>query len=119
MEHIFTQFFYTLFKKAVKLACVATIDTTIALKGRGFVGLSKTATGTYALELDKKYTNTYGVSIILQRATAADFNFQVKTETVATDGKIVFFTLLDGVAADLTTGDKLFIELLFNDTNTL
>lgn len=119
MEHIFTQFMYSLFKKAVKLAGVATIGVTNSIKGRGFTSLVDSGAGEYTLTLDKKYRNTYGINITLLRATAADFTFQVKSETVATDGKIVFFALVGGVATDLTAGDKLFIELLFNDTDTL
>lgn len=119
MEHIFTQFMYSLFKKAVKLAGVATIGATNTVKGRGFVGLTKTAIGEYTLELDKKYANTYGISIMLERVTAADITFQVKSSSVQADGKIVFFALVAGVATDLADGDKLYIDLLFNDTNTL
>lgn len=119
MEHIFTQFMYSLFKKAVKLAGVATIgaSTSNTMKGRGFTSLTRTATGQYELVLDKKYRNTYGINISLLRATVADFTFQIKSETVATDGKIVFFALTGGVATNLTAADKLFIELLFNDTD--
>lgn len=122
MEHIFTNVFYSLFKKAVKLAGVATIGssaTNSTIKGRGFTSLKRTATGEYELLLDKKYRNTYGFNVTLIRPTVADFTFQVKSETVATDGKIVFFALTGGVATSLATGDKLLIDLLFNDTDMI
>ena len=122
MEHIFTNVFYSLMKKAVKIVGVATIGSTAnnsTIRGRGFTSLIRTATGEYELTLDKKYRNTYGIDFTLLRPTVADVTFQVKSETVATNGKVVFFTKTEGAAASLATGDKVFIDLQFNDTDMI
>lgn len=118
-KHMFQNLFFSLMKKPVKIACVVTVgaSTTNTVSGRGVESCDRTATGTYKIVLDSLYRKLYGVKITHFKVTVADFTFQVKAETVSTAGEIDFFALTGGVATNLSSGDKLFIELLLNDTD--
>lgn len=120
-NHKFKQFFYSLMNKPVKLAAVVTIDQTNGhtVLGRGFTSFAKTATGTYEITLDSKYSTLMGANLMLVSATARDRIYQVKQETVKTDGKLSILTLVAATATDLVDGDKLLVELLLSDSSSL
>lgn len=128
-RHMFQQFMYSLLKRPVKIAFQVTIGASTAntFVGRGVESCDRTATGEYEIVLDSLYRKLYGVKITHLAATEAGFNFQLKSESVSSDGKIKFFALLPVYSdpnvvptpTNLAEGDKLFIELLLNETDVV
>ena len=84
-------------------------------RGQRFVSVSKTATGTLLITLDK-FNYFLSANIMLEWATAIDDSYQVLSVNAAA-GTITIGTKTAGVLADLPSGSILHLDLLFKNTS--
>jgi hypothetical protein len=76
------------------------------------VTFARNSAGNFTLTLPRPYGRIYKFNWGFQDASGAILFCVITSETVATDGKIIFETRTEaGTATDPTSGDKLFLEI--------
>lgn len=84
-------------------------------RGVNIVSAAKSATGEITITLPK-FASFVGLKCMLEAAAAVDDSYQIKSVNAAA-GTIVLMTKTAGAAADLASGSKLYIELLYKNTS--
>lgn len=87
--------------------------------GYGFASVSRSTNGTYTLTLEDKYLSLKFVDAILLESDAEDIRFQVKSETVSSDGTISFYTLTGATPTDPSSGSKIMIKVEVKNTSAI
>lgn len=83
-------------------------------RGINITSAAKTGTGEITITLPK-FQRFVGAQVLLLSSTARDFSYQIKSVNAQT-GTIIVMTKIAGSAADLSSGDKLLIELKYKNT---
>lgn len=91
---------------------------------KGATSIAQTATGLYTVTLPRKYDGLLNVVGMVMSATPANWHVQLKSHTVATDGKFLLAILsaADNAATaptvtDLTTSEKLLLTVTLQDSD--
>lgn len=91
---------------------------------KGATSIDQTATGLYTITLKRKYDGLVNLVGMVMSATPANWHVQLKSHTVATDGKILIAILSAAdnaatapTATDLTTSQKLLLTITVQDSN--
>ncbi len=80
--------------------------------GKDFTSLARNSAGNYTLTLPRTYARLYKFSGTFQDASGAVLFVVLVTDTLTTDGKLVFEIRTEaGTATDPTDGDRLFLEV--------
>ena len=85
-------------------------------KKLGVASVTRTGAGTYTVELDDKYNGLIQVNAVIVGADQ-DFSFQVISETISADKKMVIATKVAGTIADLASGTKLKLEIVLKNSS--
>lgn len=91
---------------------------------KGATTIDQTATGLYTVTLPRKYDGLVNVVGMVMSSTAANWQVQLRSHTVATDGKFLIAILkaADNAATaptvtDLTTSEKLMLTVTLQDSD--
>ena len=91
---------------------------------KGATLIDQTATGLYTVTLPRKYAALLNVAGMVMSSTAANWHVQLRSHTVATDGKLLLAILssADNAATaptvtDLTTSEKLLLTITLQDSD--
>lgn len=91
---------------------------------KGATQIDQTATGLYTVTLPRKYDGLVNVAGMVMSATPGNWHVQLKSHTVATDGKFLLAILFaaDNAATaptvtDLTTSQKLMLTVTLQDSD--
>ena len=100
----------------------AATDALTSVKGATLI--DQTATGLYTVTLPRKYQALINVAGMVMSSTAANWHVQLRSHTVATDGKLLLAILssADNAATaptvtDLTTSEKLLLTITLQDSD--
>lgn len=92
---------------------------------KGATTIDQTATGLYTVTLPKAFSGLLSVTGMVMSATPANWHVQLKSHTMATDGKflIAILSAADNAlnaptVTDLTTGEKLLLTVVVQDTSS-
>ena len=90
---------------------------------KGATTIDQTATGLYTITLPRKYDGLVNVVGMVMSSTAANWQVQLRSHTVSSDGKFLIAILkaADNAATaptvtDLTTSEKLLLTVTLQDT---
>lgn len=90
---------------------------------KGATLIDQTATGLYTVTLPRAFAGLISVTGMVMSSTAANWQVQLRSHTVATDGKflIAILSAADNAATaptvtDLTTSQKLMLTVVVQDT---
>jgi hypothetical protein len=83
----------------------------------GFASVTRTAVGTFEILLEDAYVSLKDVQPVLIASSAADIQFQVKSETVATDKTVTLITRAGATPTDPATGAKVMVKLELKNTD--
>lgn len=81
--------------------------------------VTRNAAGEYTLQLEDSYNELVGCSAILEAAADVDFSFQITGKDLSTAKTVDFNTQVAGVAADLSSGDIIYLTLTFRNTSVV
>lgn len=83
-------------------------------RGINITSAAKTATGEITITMPK-FNTFISAQVSLVAAAAEDFSYQVKSVDAAA-GTIVIMTKIAGLAADIASGDVLYVEIGYKNT---
>lgn len=91
---------------------------------KGATLIDQTATGLYTVTLERPFAALISVTGMVMSSTAANWQVQLRSHTVATDGKflIAILSAADNAATaptvtDLTTSQKLILNVVVQDSD--
>lgn len=91
---------------------------------KGATLIDQTATGLYTVTLPRKFDGLINVTGMVMSSTAGNWHIQLRSHTVATDGKFLIAILFaaDNAATaptvtDLTTSEKLLLTVKVQDSD--
>ena len=96
---------------SIGAAGVSTVD-----KKLGTADCVRTGAGTYEVTLDDTYQYLIHLNAVIVGADQ-DFSYQVVSETIATDKKMIITTKVAGVVADLADTTKLKLEIVLKNSS--
>lgn len=86
---------------------------------KGVTSIAETATGKYTVTLDRKYKGLLMFNAIVIDPTSVD-DWEVSLESDLTSNQTIgILVTKSGTATDLTTDEKLLLEITLQDTATL
>ena len=90
---------------------------------KGATTIDQTATGLYTVTLPRAYAVLVNVTGMVMSSTVANWTVQLRSSTVATDGKFLIAVLSAAdnaatapTATDLTTAETLMLNVVLQDT---
>ena len=90
---------------------------------KGATTIDQTATGLYTVTLPRAYAVLVNVTGMVMSSTVANWTVQLRSSTVATDGKFLIAVLSAAdnaatapTAKDLTTAETLMLNVVLQDT---
>lgn len=108
-------------KKVVHLAGSVSFNSSGVVTANNVLGavVARTGTGTYTCTLNNVWPELLNFNVSILKATAADLQPQIVSETVSTT-KIITFKLLTGaVATDLAEAGKFLIDIVLKNSTIL
>lgn len=87
--------------------------------GHGVSSAVKSATGDYEITLQDRYVSLKMVEGILLKSSGEDIRVQLKSESVASDGKLSILTLTGSSATNPSSGAVLLLKFELKNTTVV
>lgn len=98
---------------------IGTSGAPTIVSGYGFASIARNGAGDYTVTLSDYYASLKYFEVIHLSSSAQDLNYQMYSESVASDKKIRFLCLTGASATDPASGKVLFIKAEVKNTSVI